>query len=64
MSAPRDDDDEEVAALRAVLRNEALMAHVIANVERMPPLTDEQREIVGALFNRPARTPPRRRRAA
>jgi len=28
MAAPRDSDDAELAALRAVLRDEALMAHV------------------------------------
>ncbi len=44
MAAPRDSDDEELAALCAILRGEALMAHVTANVERWPPLTDEQRE--------------------
>jgi hypothetical protein len=32
------------AKLRAVLRDETLMAHVRANVERWPPLTDEQRD--------------------
>jgi hypothetical protein len=59
MAAPRDSDDAELAALRAVLRDEELMAHVIANVEQWPPLTDEQREILGALLN-----PPRRRQRA
>src|SRR6266540_1669474 len=48
MAAPRDSDDAELAALRAVLRDEALMAHVIANVERWPPLTEEQRETIAA----------------
>ncbi len=64
MAAPRDSDDAELAALRAVLRDEKLMAHVTANVERWPPLTDEQRETVAALLNPVRRTPARRRRAA
>jgi hypothetical protein len=64
MAAPRDSDDAELAALRAVLRDERLMAHVTANVERWPPLDDEQRETIAALLNPPRRTPARRRRAA
>jgi hypothetical protein len=28
------------------------MAHVTANVKRWPPLTDEQRETLGALLSR------------
>ncbi|GAA4690822.1 hypothetical protein Prum_000040 [Phytohabitans rumicis] len=68
MAAPRDSDDAELAALRAVLRDEALMAHVTANVERWPPLTEQQRETIAALLNPPCRTParrtPARRRAA
>jgi hypothetical protein len=63
MAAPRDSDDAELAALRAVLRDQRLMAHVTANVERWPPLTTEQRETIAALLNPPRRTPARRRRA-
>ncbi|MCT2277576.1 hypothetical protein M3G91_08065 [Micromonospora chalcea] len=50
MAAPRDSDDPELAALRAVLRDEALMAHVRANVDRWPPLTDEQRDTIASLW--------------
>lgn len=50
MSAPRDTDDPELAALRAVLRDEALMAHVTANVDRWPPLTEEQREVIASMW--------------
>ena len=62
MAAPRDADTPKLATLRAVLRDEALMARVIANVEQWPPLTDEQREILGALLHRSANRS--RRRAA
>ncbi|MDQ7905982.1 hypothetical protein RB614_15830 [Phytohabitans sp. ZYX-F-186] len=65
MAAPRDTDNEQMAALRAILRDEALMAHVTANVERWPPLSDEQRETLGALLNGAAnRTAKRSRRRA
>jgi hypothetical protein len=68
MAKPRDSDDAELAALRAVLRDERLMAHVTANVEQWPPLTDEQRETIAALLNparrNPARRNPARRRTA
>ncbi len=50
MAAPRDTDDPELAALRAVLRDEALMAQVTANVDRWPPLTEEQRETIALLW--------------
>ncbi|MGC4771544.1 hypothetical protein ACLQ25_21565 [Micromonospora sp. DT44] len=59
MAAPRDSDDPELAALRAVLRDEALMAHVTANVDRWPPLTDAQRATVAALLGRRRQSPPR-----
>ncbi|WP_043540993.1 hypothetical protein [Salinispora pacifica] len=55
MAAPRDTDDPELAALRAVLRNEALMAHVTANVEQWPPLTEEQRDTIASLWLPPTR---------
>ncbi len=60
MAAPREGDSPRVAALRAILRDETLMAHVIANVEQWPPLSDEQRATLGALLHRPASQPPRR----
>jgi hypothetical protein len=55
IAAPRDSDDPQSAALRAVLRDERLMAHVIANVDNMPPLTDEQLDTIAALLNRSRR---------
>lgn len=50
MAAPRDTDDPETAALRAVLRDRVLMAQVMANVDRWPPLTDEQAEAIAVLL--------------
>ncbi|WP_204009968.1 hypothetical protein [Virgisporangium aurantiacum] len=50
MAAPRNSDDAELAALRAALRDERLMRHVIAIVERWPALTAEQREVIAALL--------------
>jgi hypothetical protein len=66
MAAPRSSDSPDVAALRAILRDEALMAHVTANVEQWPPLSDEQRETLAALLHRAAKRPTQRlgRRAA
>jgi len=61
MAEPRPDDNPRVAALRAVLRDEALMAHVTANVDRWPPMTEEQRDAVAMLLGRSAY---RTRRAA
>ncbi|MDG4749916.1 hypothetical protein O7630_03080 [Micromonospora sp. WMMD718] len=55
MAAPRDTDDSELAALRAVLRNAALMAHVRANVDQWPPLTEEQRDTIASLWPPPSR---------
>jgi hypothetical protein len=52
MAAPRDTDDPELAVLRAILRDEALMAHATANVDRWPPLTADQRATVAALLGR------------
>jgi len=49
-----------LAKLRAVLRDEMLMAHVRANVEQWPPLTDEQRDTLAALLHRHAKRPARR----
>jgi hypothetical protein len=54
MAAPRDSDTPRLAALRAILRDQALMAHVTANVEQWPPLSEEQRETLGALLDRTA----------
>jgi hypothetical protein len=62
MAAPREGDSPRVAALRAILRDEALMAHVIANVEQWPPLSDEQRDLLAALLHRPV-SPPQQRAA-
>jgi hypothetical protein len=66
MATPRDGDSPRVAELRAILRDEALMAHVTANVEQWPPLSEEQRETLGALLQRSANRSVRRarRRAA
>jgi len=58
MAAPRDTDDPELAALRAILRDQALMAHVTANVDQWPPLTDAQRATVAALLGRRRHPPP------
>jgi hypothetical protein len=62
MAAPRDSDSPRLAKLRAVLREESLMAHVRANVEQWPPLSDEQRDTLAALLGRSAHRS--RRRAA
>jgi len=66
---PREGDNPSLAALRAILRDQTLMAHVTANVEQWPPLSDEQRETLGALLDRSAartanRTKNRARRRA
>ncbi|RSM74189.1 hypothetical protein DMB66_01895 [Actinoplanes sp. ATCC 53533] len=62
MAAPRDRDSARLAKLRAVLRNESLMAHVTANVEQWPPLSGEQRDTLAALLGCSAHRA--RRRAA
>ncbi len=66
MAAPRESDSPRLAKLRAVLRDEALMAHVTANVEQWPPLSEEQRDTLAALLDRSASRPANRsrRRAA
>ncbi|MEV6922973.1 hypothetical protein AB0M46_00465 [Dactylosporangium sp. NPDC051485] len=64
MAAPRDSDSPRLAKLRAVLRDETLMAHVRANVEAWPPLDDEQRDTLAALLDRQTRRRPAQRRAA
>jgi hypothetical protein len=51
MAKPRDDDSPKAAALRAILRDQRLMARVTANVESWPPLTDDQRETLAALLH-------------
>jgi hypothetical protein len=61
MAAPRESDTTSVAQLRAILRDETTMAHVVANVEAWPPLCDEQRELLAALLHR---AHPARRRVA
>lgn len=60
MATPREGDSPRVAALRAILRDETLMAHVIANVEQWPPLSDEQRDLLAALLHRPPGHPQQR----
>ncbi|MGH3155903.1 MAG: hypothetical protein ACRDNF_04915, partial [Streptosporangiaceae bacterium] len=62
MATPREGDSPQVAALRAILRDEVLMAHVIANVEQWPPLSGEQYDLLAALLHRPV-SPPQRRAA-
>jgi hypothetical protein len=59
MAAPREGDSPRMAALRAILRDEVLMAHVRANVEQWPPLSDEQRGTLGALLHPPPGQPRR-----
>jgi len=51
MAQPRASDDAELAALRHVLRDQRLMAHITAEVDQWPPLNDEQRETLAALLN-------------
>jgi hypothetical protein len=51
MAQPRASDDAELAALRHVLRDHRLMAHITAEVDQWPPLNDEQRETLAALLN-------------
>lgn len=63
MAAPRDSDSPRLAKLRAVLRDQALMAYVTANVEQWPPLSEEQRDTLAALLGRTANRPARRRPA-
>lgn len=52
MAVPRESDTPQMAALRAVLRDESLMEHVRANVEQWPPLSEEQRDTLAALLDR------------
>lgn len=62
MAAPRDSDDPQTAALRAILRDPELMARVTATVEEWPPLTEDQRATISALFTRnrtPCKKPPK-----
>jgi hypothetical protein len=49
-----DSDGPRMAKLRAVLRDESLMAHVHAIVEQWQPLSDEQRDTLAALLGRAA----------
>lgn len=51
MSQPRHDDNPRRARLREVLRDRRLMAHVVANVDQWPPLSDEQRAEIAALLH-------------
>jgi hypothetical protein len=52
MSQPRPGDDPHTAALRAMLRDPALMADVIANLGDWEP-TEEQRHTIAALLHPP-----------
>jgi hypothetical protein len=63
MGRPRCGDSGEVARLRSILRDEALMAHVRSNVEQWPPLSDEQCDVLGSLLQRSAIRSHRRRAA-
>jgi hypothetical protein len=60
MAAPRDSDSPRLAKLRSVLRDESLMAHVRADVEQWPPLSDEQRDNLAALLGHSTRRAGRR----
>jgi hypothetical protein len=51
MATPRADDDAELAALRAIMRDQKLMADVIATVDQWPDPDDEQRETIAAMLN-------------
>jgi hypothetical protein len=57
MAQPRPGDTPHTAALRAMLRDEALMADVTANVDQWPDPTDDQRQAIAALVHHP--TTPR-----
>jgi hypothetical protein len=41
-----------------MLRDEALMAQVTANVDAWPEPTEEQRQTIAALLHRPSAQPP------
>lgn len=62
-AAPRDSDSPRLAKLHAVLRDQTLKAHVTANVEPWPPLSEEQRATFAALLDGTAKRPTRRRAA-
>jgi hypothetical protein len=60
MAQPRPGDSPHTAALRAMLRDQALMAEVTANVDTWPEPTQDQRQTIAALWHRPAApSPPR-----
>jgi len=58
MAQPRPGDTARTAALRAMLRDEALMAQVTANVDAWPDPTEQQRQTIAALLHRPSAPPP------
>ncbi len=58
MAQPRPGDSPRTAALRAMLRDEALMAEVTANVDAWPDPTEEQRQTIAALLHRPTAQRP------
>ncbi len=53
MGQPRPGDSPRTAALRAMLRDDTLMAEVTANVDGWPEPTEEQRQTIAALLHRP-----------
>ena len=59
MATPRDTDDAELAALRAVLRDQRLMTQVMATVDQWPEPDEQQRETIAVMLN-PRQTNPRR----
>jgi hypothetical protein len=63
MSQPRPDDSPELARLRGVLRDAALMERVCATVDGWPDPTEEQLATIAALC-RPRLPIPAQRRAA
>jgi hypothetical protein len=62
MAAARDTDRPSVAALRALLRNDEVMSHVVANVETWPPLDERQLDVLAGILHpdrRPGGSHPR-----
>lgn len=57
LARERPDDRPEVAELRRVLRDPALMGPVMANVEAWPVLDDDQCATLAALLGPPSEQP-------
>lgn len=53
MAEPRSSDSPELARLRRLMRDPQVAADLTANVDQWPAPTDEQREVLAALLNRP-----------